>query len=90
MSNENLGLPLSSSPLPEVKDPEARTFSAFLERTAINAKYDPVGEIAVTAAELSRHLGDVKERQLRNHLTHLTTLGLLAKKGARGGWTPAR
>lgn len=90
VSNENLGLPLSSSPLPEVKDPEARTFSALLERTAINAKYDLVGEIAVTAAELSRHLGDVKERQLRNHLTHLTTLGLLAKKGARGGWTPAR
>jgi hypothetical protein len=90
VSNENLGLPLSASPVPEAKDPEARTFSAFLELTAINAKHDVVGEIAVTAAELSRQLGDVKERQLRNHLAHLTTLGLLAKKGARGGWTLAR
>ncbi len=90
VTNENLGLPLSATPVPEIKDPEARTFSAFLELTAINAKYYLVGEIAVTASELARHLGDVKEWQLRNHLTHLTTLGLLAKKGARGGWSLAR
>ncbi|QDV36975.1 hypothetical protein ElP_49060 [Tautonia plasticadhaerens] len=90
VSDENLGLPLSAIPVPEIKDSEARTFSAFRELTAINAKYDIVGEIAVTAAELARHLGDVKERQVRNHLTHLTQLGLLAKKGERGGWTLAR
>jgi hypothetical protein len=90
VSNENLGLPLSVTPVPEIKDPEARTFSAFLELTAINAKYHNVGEIAVTAAQLARCLGDLGERQLRNHLTTLTQLGLLAKKGARGGWTLAR
>lgn len=90
VSNENLRLPISATPVPEIKDPEARTFSAFLELTAKNAKYDLVGEIAVTAPELARHLGDLKERQVRNHLADLTTLGLLAKKGARGGWVLAR
>ncbi len=90
VSNENLGLPLSTAPVPEIKDPEARTFSAFLELTAKNAKYDLVGEIAVTASELAEELGDLKERQVRNHLIHLTQLGLLAKKGMRGGWTLAR
>ena len=59
---------------------------AFLELTAINAKYHIVGEIAVTVGELAQHIGDLKERQVRNHLTLLTHMGLLAKKGARGGW----
>jgi hypothetical protein len=90
VSDENLGLPLAANPVPEIKDPEARTFVAFLELTAINATYNVVGEIAVTASELARRLGDVDERQVRNHLTNLTTLGLLAKKGVRGGWTLAR
>lgn len=91
VSNENLGLPVTEAPVPEIKDPEARTFSSFLELTAKNATNDLVGEIAVTAAELAKHMGgDAKDRSLHYHLNHLTSMGLLAKKGARGGWTLAR
>jgi RepB DNA-primase from phage plasmid/Primase C terminal 1 (PriCT-1) len=94
VSNESLGVPFAADTLELLKDPEARTLQTVTELSAVFPTVYTVGEIAVSVAQIVSQLaqGDelaaLKERQVRTHLSALEHKGLLARKGARGGWMP--
>lgn len=84
ISNEPLGLQLSSSPLPLLRDAPASVFECAL--SALNPKVLYLGKSAVSTSELMS-LSQLGESQLREHLRLLSLLGLLKRKGARGSWS---
>lgn len=85
VSNEHLGLPLLAGESPIIKDPEAQTFMAMIKLTVKNPKYITLGKMTVTTAELAAQ-ARLSAEETRRHCIHLMTLGLLARKGQRGGW----
>ncbi len=88
VSNEPLGLILADEPLPLVSDTEDETLQLAVSLTARNAKENIVGKRAVApfttgqVSGVSRH----ETRAVRNHLSSLSSHGLLKKKGDRKGW----
>jgi hypothetical protein len=85
VSNECLGIPVASDELLPFKDSVAKTFIAMNELTAETPNIYIVGKTAAKSADLSRRTG-YSVRQTRSHCHSLLLLGLLAKKGERGGW----
>ena len=90
-SNESLGLTLADQSLPLVSDAEDETLQLTVSATARNAIDTIIANHAVapvvtdTVADLSRY----ELRTVRNHLSSLSSFGLLKKKGDRGGWIVA-
>ena len=93
VSNESLGVPFAADTLGILKDSEARTLQIVTELSAISPTVYTVGKNAVSVAQIVSALAQrdeldaLKERQVRAHLSTLEELGLLARKGARKGWT---
>jgi len=87
VSNECLGTPLAPSPLRLMKDQEAQVLEACYTLTEQNAKIYIVGKTSVSTRDVAT-LVKLTERQTRTILNHLATthLGLLRRKGERGGW----
>ena len=86
VSNECLGLPfMAQQTVTEIKDEVAATFMAVVELTATNAKVNTLANMSVSTAEVASTSGS-SERQARRNLNILSSSGLLARKGARGGW----
>lgn len=95
VSNESLGLPVADRPLPLLDDSEDETLQLTVMLTDTNAKDNILGKVA----DPQPSLGDVtvirpaditaingtSNRTARRHLQSLHTLGLLMKKGERGG-----
>jgi DNA-binding IscR family transcriptional regulator len=83
-----LGLPLANSPLQPLSDTEDETLHHVLSVTTHNAKYISLGKgvvTAVTTSEVARRSPHQKVI-LRQHLSTLSTHGLLRRKGERKGW----
>lgn len=85
VSTECLGILLAPSPLQLVKDQESLVLEACYGLTAVNAKYIIVAENAVSTHEVAQQVS-LGERQTRIILSSLSSLGLLKRKGERGGW----
>ena len=85
VSNEPLGLTVADEPLVPVTDPQDETYRLVVELTARNAKDTPLAFRAVTTAEVTAQSPHQK-RNVRNHLSSLSSHGLLTKQGERGGW----
>lgn len=89
VSNEPLGLTVADEPLAPVTDPQAETYRLVVELTAQNAKDTPLAIRAVTTAEVTAR-SPHQQRNVRSHLSSLSSHGLLTKQGERGGWRPTR
>ena len=88
VSNEQLGIPVAAEDLVLLKDPEAKTLHfAALKIAEVFPTSNIVGETSVSAAQIAQDLAALDVRQVRTHLSHLQSLGLLEMKGARKGWT---
>jgi DNA-binding IscR family transcriptional regulator len=85
VSNEPLSLPFSEDELVTIKDSVAQTFMAVAQLSAISPTVNTVGKIAVSTAEVAELVAR-NERQVRSHLSVLSSSGLLRREGARGGW----
>jgi len=85
VSNERLDLPLAAHEATVIKDEVAQTFMAAHTLTVRNPKYITLEKMTVTTKDLAQALGHSVE-QTRRHCNTLTDLGLLARKGERGGW----
>jgi hypothetical protein len=85
VSNERLGLVLADKPLPLVKDQEALTLQAVIELSTENANSNILAKTVVSTSELAQHI-DLGKTQTKQYLLRLTSLGLLKRKGERGGW----
>jgi hypothetical protein len=77
---------LAGHDVPVIKDELASTFMAVVQLSAENPKSNTLGNSAVSTAAIVGHCG-ISERTTREHCNKLTDLGLLARKGERGGWT---
>jgi hypothetical protein len=88
VSNESLGLTVADQPLPLVSEAEDETLRLTVSATARNANSNTLANLAVkpvvtdTVAESSQY----ELRTVRNHLSSLSSSGLLKRKGERGGW----
>ena len=76
---------LASEELELLKDPIATTFEAVIKLTAKNPTIHNVGKTAVSTNQIAS-ASETQVRQTRFHCHTLSTFGLLAKKGQRGGW----
>lgn len=87
LTNEPLGILLTLSPLHLLKDPESRVYEAVVGLTEALPNNTIVGEISVGTRDVAQQVG-LTERQTLEYLTKLSSpsLGLLKRKGARGGW----
>jgi len=63
----------------------AETFLAVVQLSDIFPTVNTVGKMSVSTAEVASTSGS-SERQARRHLNLLSSFGLLAVKGDRGGW----
>ena len=88
VSNESLAVPLLSEKLEPVKDSVAKTFLALAELSPENATIYIVGKTGVSTAMIAQCTG-LSKTQTKEHCGTLLHLGLLARKGARGGWIMA-
>ena len=86
VSNEPLGLPFMANALSSIKDSVGNTFMAVAELTDKSPTYNTVGKMSVTTGEVALASG-CSTKQAGRHLNLLSSFGLLAKKGQRGGWT---
>ncbi len=91
VSNESLGLTLADQPLRLVTDAEDETLQLAVSLTARNAIYINIANHAVAQVVTSEVavISRCKVRAVRQHLSSLSLLGLLKKKGDRGGWIVA-
>lgn len=85
VSNEPLGLPFMASKRAHIGDSVAKTFTVINKLTDESPKLYNVGEMSVSTSEIAKHSVHT-ERSIRRHCTTLLNLGLLARKGERGGW----
>lgn len=85
ISNEPLSLPLISHEPPLIKDQVAKTFIAFQQLTVISPKSTILGKMTVSSSMIAEVTGYSVE-ETRRHFVHLNHLGLLQRKGERGGW----
>jgi hypothetical protein len=89
VSNESIGMPLASQPLPLVDDAEDDTLHHALKLTdtvPINNTIAFVSDAPVNTSAISLNSG-VTDRTVRRHFSTLISTGLLRKKGERGGVT---
>jgi hypothetical protein len=86
VSNERLGITLSDNPLPLVKDPEAQSLQAVADLSTESANSNILAKTVVSTSDLALRR-NISETQARMHLVSLTSLGLLKRKGERGGWS---
>jgi hypothetical protein len=87
VSNESLDLPLADQPLPSFDDAEDATLQLAVKLTDTNAKYTILGIVSdapLRPADITA-INAMSDRTARRHFRSLTTLGLLKKKGERGG-----
>jgi len=91
VSNESLGLTLADRPLPLVSDAEDETLRLTVSATARNAIDTIIAKHAVAPVVTSAvaAMSSNELRTVRNHLSSLSSSGLLTRKGERGGWIVA-
>ncbi len=89
VSNESIGMPLASQPLPLVDDSEDDTLNHVLKLTDTFPIYNTIAFVSdapVNTSAISVNSG-VTDRTVRRHFSTLISTGLLTKKGERGGAT---
>jgi len=85
VTTERIDLPLAADPLTPLPDGASQVYEVATELTALSPKDNTVGKSAVTTASIVAQCG-LQERQVRKYCNLLVSLGLLTRKGQRGGW----